>query len=70
MKRPQQGRKRVIAVGGEPLELEYAGPNLSKKPGAVQKDEFPRSHTEVMAISRRILKREWERVKQPRGPKV
>ena len=34
-----------------------------------EKDEFPRSHTEVMAISRKILKREWERVKKPRGPK-
>ena len=30
-------------------------------------DEFPRFHTEVIATSRRILKRDWERVKQPRG---
>ena len=33
-------------------------------------DEFPRFHTEVIALSRRILKREWEQVKNPRGPKV
>ena len=30
-----------------------------------EKDGFPRCHTEVMAISRTILKREWERVKKP-----
>ena len=30
-----------------------------------QKDEFPDLHTEVIALSRTILKREWDRVKEP-----
>ncbi len=30
-----------------------------------KKDTFPDVHTEVMALSRTILKREWDRVKQP-----
>ena len=29
------------------------------------KDEFPDLHTEVIALSRKILKREWDRVKEP-----
>ena len=30
-----------------------------------KKDEFPSVHTEVIALSRTILKREWDRVKKP-----
>ena len=30
-----------------------------------KKDEFPGVHTEVIALSRTILKREWDRVKKP-----
>jgi hypothetical protein len=30
-----------------------------------QPDEFPDLHTEVVALSRKILKREWDRVKEP-----
>lgn len=30
-----------------------------------KKDEFPDLHTEVVALSRIILKREWDRVKEP-----
>lgn len=30
-----------------------------------KKDEFPDLHTEVVALSRTILKREWDRVKEP-----
>ncbi len=30
-----------------------------------KKDEFPEIHTEVVALSRSILKREWDRVKEP-----
>ena len=30
-----------------------------------QPDEFPDLHTEVVALSRRMLKREWDRVKEP-----
>ena len=35
-----------------------------------QKDEFPELHTEVIALSRSILKREWDRVKEPIQPPV
>ena len=30
-----------------------------------KKDEFPGLHTEVIGLSRKILKREWDRVKNP-----
>ena len=33
-------------------------------------DEFPDFHTEVVALSRTILKREWDRVKEPIPVKI
>ena len=46
-------------------QLEVLMRSMVTSIGQQRSDEFPVLHTKVIALSRRILKREWDRVKEP-----